>query len=343
MIRPLFSKYQNLLLWFANTHFGREYLDLWKWAKIKNNYPIFGISPDGVKWWTKERDSKGNYICQAVFFPKSQYLKKFALALQAIELCQNWIYSFEEAKQLLAWQLGFSKGSFIPNVIKRVMFTETTFNPDAHPESTSVDGSVYVDNTNGTWAVMRATAGSSASDVGVSSTALIIATSDTNFNNWQRSILLYDTSSLGSSAVISTTTLPVQSFCGTGAKYDTWTPAGEVVICGSSPASNTALVAADLQQVQTTAFTGKITIANWSITAYNDHTWLEAQLANISKTGITKTSIQLESDRSNSAPSSMVSNYRQWVQLLNSDNGSNKPKLVVTFIVPASGYMKKYW
>jgi hypothetical protein len=69
MIRPLFDKYQKYLLAFANTKYGRMYLGLNKKGKINNNYKIVKVAPDGIHWQVDKK------TCQAVFFPRSQFLK----------------------------------------------------------------------------------------------------------------------------------------------------------------------------------------------------------------------------------------------------------------------------
>ena len=87
-MKKLFTKYQKYLLAFANTKYGRGYLSLEKWVGIKDDLPIVKVTPDSIHQIVGWKDRK-TPIIRAVFIPKSQYLKKFLLSLQALELCSD--------------------------------------------------------------------------------------------------------------------------------------------------------------------------------------------------------------------------------------------------------------
>jgi len=202
----------------------------------------------------------------------------------------------------------------------------TVFYPDANPESTSVDGRVgRANGINETFGVIRAGAGLFAED-SATVTDLVLLTSTTTSNQYSgliRSIILFDTSSIPDSDVISAAILEIYVVL----KDNTLGNLSFVVVA-STPASNTALVAADYAQTGTTALSNTLAVNSVSTSAYNTWTLNATGLAAISKTSITKLALVLENDRSNSAPS--------WVSGVTTKiNGhfadaANKPKLTVT-------------
>jgi hypothetical protein len=163
-----------------------------------------------------------------------------------------------------------------------------TFYPDAHPESTSVNGIAYQWTTTGdTWANIRNGAGNGHYDEDTNRN-FISAYSYTTSNVWQlivRGIFLFDTSSLPDGANISAATLSLYG----SAKSDpaNWDIGAKVY--SSNPASNTDIVNADYATLGTTAFcnTG-ILVDSWSTAGYNDFALNASGIAAISKTGISK-------------------------------------------------------
>jgi len=158
-----------------------------------------------------------------------------------------------------------------------------TFYPDAHTESTSVDGYTYRYVAAGeAWATLKAGDGTHSDDsaTGGSTTSIVALQSHTTSNLWTyivRDIFLFDTSTLPDSAIISAATL---SLYGKGKSQQATFPP-DINIYSSLPASNTALVPADYGTLGTTAFSTTKTYANWSITGYNDFVLNAAGIAAI--------------------------------------------------------------
>jgi len=175
-------------------------------------------------------------------------------------------------------------------VIKKVLkeYTET-FYPDAHPESTSVDGQVFHQEGSPylTWAQLTAAAGSSCSDA---SDYLQVSWycepgPGNNIDFLIRSILLFDTSPLGNSAVISQAKLYVYGH----EKLDPSDDKPNINVYPSDPASDIVLEAGDFDSLGATPFCDiPIAYDNWSLTDYNIFTLNVAGIAAISKTGVTK-------------------------------------------------------
>lgn len=338
-IRPLFNKYQRLLLAFANTSFGRDYLSLQKWAKIKNNYKIIKVTPDGIHWWTGEFNKKGLPICQAVFFSKSPYLKKFRLALEGLEIASDVIGKIHNPEFIIPHFQGLTNVNWLPLIMR----IETTFNPDADPETTSVDGGVkyYVSPTSAAiaWATARAHGGSVGDADGTNSILMDWATGNIDAqdkcSSLARQILLFDSKSLTSGA---TDLSGIFSVYGRS-KSDANSDAPTYNVYSSNPASNTAIASTDfdINDFGSTAFCDtSLTYASIDTSGYNDFTLNANGINNISLTSISKFSTRWGGDVSNTKPkngNNQSFNFSYYM----ADNGSNMPKLVVDYSLPAAG------
>ena len=202
-----------------------------------------------------------------------------------------------------------------------------TFNPDADAESTSVDGTVARGVASETFATITGGAGTASSDsTSAPTVAGIRASTTTNeFQAIERSILLFDTSSLPDNAIISAVTF----------EYFVTivdNPLGNLslVVVDSTPASNTGLVSADYSQLGSTALSNLLTMNGLSTNAYNLWTLNPAGRAAVSLPGITKLGFMVENDRSGSAPSWSSNAIAAVVAQM--AEGANPPKLNVTFV-----------
>ena len=207
-----------------------------------------------------------------------------------------------------------------------------TFYPNAHPETTSVDGGVYRASS-GTWASVRDGAGTASYDEANSSEIRIQAANSTDW--WtimERFIMLFDTSSLPDDTTITSATLSLYGVH----KQDPagWTP--DINIYSSNPSSNTWLTSSDYTTLGATAFSTAITYANWSTTGYNSFALNSAGLAAISKTGVSKFGARNANyDVANTAPT-WVSDADALISFYTADYYSAyKPKLVIEYTVNA--------
>ena len=212
--------------------------------------------------------------------------------------------------------------------------------PDPDPETATVDGFVGRSGTDLTWADIRDGAGTAVND-GAGTTSLIRIDdgegAPNTFSALYRSIYLFDTSGLGAAATISAAVL---SFKGT-AKSDSATAiAPNVDIYTSTPASNTALVAADFAQIGTVSQTGSpITYAGYSATAYNAFTFDATGRGNVSKTGVSKFGARNANyDVANIASTGTeFAVHRLSCEHADAAGTTSDPKLVVTYTVPGGG------
>lgn len=212
------------------------------------------------------------------------------------------------------------------------------FYPDASPESTSVDGYSQKADTQTSsataWANARgATTGDSADDSGT--TGLVAASMALSGRNYtatiDRGFLLFDTSSIGSGATITAATLYV--YISTVTNNDS----AALAVVGSTPASNTAIVTADFDQVGTTRFASDWSLAAFGGGGYVGFSLNASGLAAINKVGITKMGLRLDRDLDNSEPTGV--NSVTW-RTADYTGSTNDPYLSVTL---ATNPPTTYW
>lgn len=217
-----------------------------------------------------------------------------------------------------------------------------TVYPDAHVETTSVDGRVG-QSEKLSWANLRTAAGNSAVDYSAT-TDIVVIRADEVTNYWDyliRSIFLFDTSALPDGCRISSAVFSIHG----NSKSNTLGLSGtdfKINVYASDPASNIALVTGDFDSLAAVALCDTpITYDDFDITGYNNFTLNAAGLALISKTGITKFGIrEVTFDVSGTTPT-WASGHE--VTVLNAyfaeQGGGNRPRLVITYtgIYPTPG------
>ena len=214
------------------------------------------------------------------------------------------------------------------------MATLTVY-PDPDPESTSVDGRIYKNAATYAGAHDAAVGGNANDSAIYTDSGWLNDKVDAGNWNVSRIIWLFDTSSLGSTAIISAATLSVmwQSSSSNG-------DSESAVIVSASPASNTAITTADFDKnlFGTTAFS-TITYAaiiTAGVDVYTDWVLNASGITNISKTGVSKFGGRPLGDINNTTPAGR--NYiDQWYSADNT--GTTKdPKLVITYTYPTSKF-----
>ncbi len=204
-----------------------------------------------------------------------------------------------------------------------------TFYPDADPENTSVDGSMYHE-ANLLWHDIQAAAGNNASDSGTTGSVGLMTAGAGYWWTVYRFLTLFDTTSLPDASTINSATLGI---------YGSTKAAGlnlgiAINVYSSNPAGNTSVVVGDFATLGTTAYSTAITYANWSAAGYNNFALNAAGLAAISKTDITKFGFRESNydapDVTPAHPTNWASDYIQGY-LADQAGTSNDPKLVVTY------------
>ena len=217
-----------------------------------------------------------------------------------------------------------------------------TFNPDANPETTSVDGAVSHILSGGSgvlWATLVAAAGTSALP-STSQTSIAYIVSDTVTDRWislTRAIYLFDVSTLPGGAVISGATFSVYGY----AKADTGSWAPTTNIYGSAPATDTDLVTSDFATVASAPFCDTaITYANWDTADFNAFILNTAGISALNTAVAGDSILRLGLRNANydvaGVPPTWASNKAAGVRGTFAEQGVGYiPKLVVTYGIPA--------
>lgn len=325
VIRPLFAKYQKELVAFANTSCGKDFVSQFGGKELKEKYPIVKVTPDGV------HQHLGGNTFRAVFYPRSPYVKHFADVLTMVDIAKKNGYDSNKKELIIPHFLGATR--LLKDELPQIYLTSDTFNPDASPESTSVDGWARLNLAGQTWANLRDGSGNGSADSGASGQIMTRTAADSSSNQWNnitRAFFFFDTSSLTASVSVSAAdfevyvTLTVDDFGGS-----------QVALTDAILASNTAIANSDYEGT-VNATTQQATNQNYSslsTSAYNTFSLNATGISNVNTTGISKFGMRSENDRANSAPTWGASNVMRHVG--DYADGSNKPKLTVTYTLPA--------
>lgn len=305
----LFKKYSSLVTWFANTLEGRKLL------KIDRKEPIALLLPNGAHY----QIGKKKY--EAVFYTRAKYAPILYPALELVDYYVMSLKDSRDTKRLFLSALGLLPHH--PLTGQQFLLT-LTVNPDAHPETTSVDGLIKNDGSGGaSFATVRgASAGTTASDTGAED----YQQSDFFFGGEYgiyRGFYLFDTSTLTANATISAAVLSLFRNTATNLIND---DSAAVHIVTSSPATNTALVIGDFDQVGSASL-ASVNLASYAAAeAYQDFNL--SDLTTVSKTGVSKYACRGSRDLTNSAPTGV----NQVGCYYADESGTSKdPKLVVTY------------
>lgn len=303
-----------------NTEAGRYLLST---LGAKPIYPIVKITPNS---FVEKLDRK---TFRATFFSRRPIEQLFAPIIEKIEIANDeWKPIINTHEAFLHYAGLEPKNSIYP----QIFLTVSTFNPDANPETTSVDGYVERAGVDETFGTIRGGAGTGSGDTSGSGGGIprLNATATSNqYSTLIRGIFLFDTSVLSANAIISAATLSL--YVDGGA--DQFSASINFTSC--SPASNTALVSADFNNtVGSTKFANDKTIVDLvsPLNAYEDWTLNASGIAAIDKTGITKFMSRFSVDIEAGTPT-WISGGSSFITPHFAE-GANKPKLVVTYILP---------
>ena len=223
--------------------------------------------------------------------------------------------------------------------------TTTTVYPDANPESTSVDGRIFVGSADGysSWDDAHDATSGNADD---SNATEIVVRAGGNGSAWiiSRVVTLFDTSSIPDGDTISSATfsLYVNSTANNDNDGDDF-----IRVVQSSPASNTALVSGDYDGVgavdNPTSGATEVDISGISTGTYTDWTLNATGLTWIDKTGITKLGLR-EGHDATDTPIASISNSGNEINASPAEvSGTTEdPKLVVVHAAAATEGFSKY-
>jgi hypothetical protein len=223
--------------------------------------------------------------------------------------------------------------------IKPVFAAVSTFYPDPDAESTSVDGVIVAGSGMGhataqdAWNIVTAATTGTASPSGgsydLSSSVNYFVRGDSYNASLGRVFLLFDTSSLSSSASISSATLSIYvtaKINGDNSGFDS------VNVVTTTPASNTDLVSTDYDDITSTLQASAVDLSAISTSAYNNFALNATGLGNIAKTGVTKFGLRTGEDIADDRPVTDTENTVT-ISAAETSGTSQDPKLEVTYTV----------
>lgn len=178
--------------------------------------------------------------------------------------------------------------------------TTFTGSPDAHVETSTVDGHVERDPASEDFATILAGAGDGNVDqTDPLQTILRASTTTDEYTLIKRIIILVDTASIPDTDTIDSGTLDTWGVT----TADQFMEAGSISLVASTPASNTDLADADYGQLGTTKFAADILISNLNTgVTKNTQTLNATGLAAVDATGITKLGIRLRHENDDEEP-----------------------------------------
>lgn len=313
-----FEKHNTILTLLARTYLGSLIFQYRKMGHYLDRKKIVGLRPNSVIEFIRWKDGKPELKLHT--FSTNVYAKNLRKNLYPL-----W-YVFH------VWDLIVDP--FLPSL--SFGFSTLTVNPDAGTGATTVDGPLQASVAEEAWSSLIAEAGNVAYPT-VTSNVYTYMGAGTTSNKWTdllRAILTFDTSPLTSSATI---TAAVLSIYGTSKNDDATAVTPDLDVYTSTPAANNNLTGTDFSQIGSTSQTGSpITYTNWSTTGYNDFTFNATGISNVSKTGVSKFGTRNANyDVAASAPT-WTSGTTHSVSGYYADNGSNMPKLVITYTLPGT-------
>ena len=316
-----FQKHQKKLLWLLNA----PIIKIWfRWSLRIRKYDISlkekinQITPNSFSYGGK-RISKKKIQITTNFRTHDKYSKRLYFAFKPL-----WylLHAFDWA--LMDRVEALTKLSF--------GFDTLTAYPNPSVETVSVDG--YCSNDQATWAAARSGTASSSINDDITQ-GVFVQNRKVSASQWivNRAFFLFDTSALTASASISAATFGVVPHDGAGS---TLTDTMTLRIVSSTPASNTAIVVEDFDQIGSVVFASMLAsdyVGTGS--AYNIFTLDANGRANISKTGISKFGAVGSMDIDNVEP---TGNNQVLCRYADYAGTSTDPALVVTYtVVTASG------
>jgi hypothetical protein len=215
--------------------------------------------------------------------------------------------------------------------------TTYTFYPDAEAESTSVDG--HIEKGDASWnTVFTASAGAAQDSEAVIHPRVRHNGSDYNIT---RAFMLFDTSSLGSDEIDVATLSLHDNPTEAGPLYQDNDSQAYLNVYAATPASNTALVDDDFDQVGSTTFATAIRLDVLNDNDYSTFTLNSTGIAAIDQNGVTKLSVREGHDVENTAIANSSTNQLN-ASAADKAGTTEDPMLVVQTGVVYSPYEGHY-
>ena len=355
LVKTLFRKliFKSQDLWSKGRYIGDKVIEINNsWITIDAGLQYFSESSLlKTEWENPNNSRKRRRLAKKLFIKILRGKKKDKqrlLPARTSVFFTDWNYSkmLYGAFKPFWWLMHFWDWLFADRWMPRLSFGFNTLTvyPAAGANS-PVDGDTYsygtaAPNYEDTWANLQ-NGVTSYSETNQANYSFISIVSGVTTNYWSqlnRSIFCFDTSPLTAAATISATILSLYGTLHADTFVSAATPNIDIYL--ATPAATNNLADADFTQIGTVSQTGSpITYAGFNIAGYNDFTFNATGRGNVSKTGISPFGARnANHDVANSAPTWSGPNKNCNLQGYYADNGSNKPKLVVTYTAPTTYY-----
>jgi hypothetical protein len=255
-----FDEYQEKLLKFANSKWGRYVLRIHGDRSNVGKNKITNIQPNSITWLENNK-------FKTEFRTHAKYSKRLYHAFKYLWFIAH-AWDMAVANKLnVALNVGFDT---------LITYTRTSVN--------TIDYQVAHDSAGTTWSNLRGFSGSSSSPGGSDFRAIEIISHSVS-NQWLtigRSGYNFDTSSISSNYSVDSVTLSLRG----SAKSDGLAITPDVNIYDAFPASTSTVATSDYSKFGTTAFSTTISYANFSTSSYNNFELNASGISNINLGGI---------------------------------------------------------
>ena len=315
-----FMYYQELLIRLANTDAGRDLLHIDPHRKMP--FRVVGIAKNVVKYYL------GRWEHRDWFASEFHVGAKWGNIIRS-----RWQ---EVCCALNNMNAEIIEASRSPSGLVLAGATTTSFYPDPHTETTTVDGNAGR-AANGSWTAIRTGEGDNSNDSQTTLDVTIASAGDPTWTTFSRVLLGFDLTSLGTDSIDSSTFETAAS-----TKREDFDDS--ITLCESQPVSNTGLINGDYGTLQTTKFATDINVT----TLVADSTYDPANVMTLNAAGLAflgagvrNFGLIMTNDFDNTEPASTIADDDSAWTALSADTAgtSADPKLIVvhtTSFVPGA-------
>lgn len=298
-----FDKHQSKLVWFANTKIGRLCLGL-AFTSDARGQKIEKITPSSISYNKNDKQ-------RAEFRTNNQF---------AIRMYRT----FKPVWHLMhAWDMLIAN-----NLNEQLNVGFDTFIPDRDPETDTCDGFVYRSSVDEDWSTIRGGSGTG-NDSSVNNVEFGITASGTvsQYSRLSRGALIFDTSSIPSSATVNSATLKLH-----GNSKRKSLGKSDAVVTNFTSSSTNSLVDADFVEFEDTEF-ARISYDDWTtgFSGYAEAEFNNSGINAVSKTSLTKLITRIAFDAEDQAPTIWAAGGSTDYRFKSSEVAFFAPQLVVEY------------
>lgn len=314
MIKPLI-KSQEFLEAINKSELIKEYCGVPGWTDIVK------VSPDSVH-------AKHNDGYKARIYSGNPIKNSVSSSLLTVLSKEGVFKHLEKKYGTKIWESFYLEDPVLTS--RFLKFASVTINPNANPETNSVDGYVRRSVVSETFSTIRSGAGNTFDDNG----ALIdmrftASTTNNQYTDLTRGILVFNTATIGVSNHVSDANIGLTpGLAGTDVASFTLS----LNLTSATTASNTALANGDyaVAGFGSTRLSSDVTQASFALDTKKTFTLNESGRAHINLASVTKFGVRFTIDIDNSAPTWINSGDNR-IFFYDAESASGKPELNITY------------